>query len=177
MNATRPREQFRHCPRCAAALPGGGRPNAVECPACGLLYFFNPTVASAAFVFRPDGHCLFIRRGREPGLGKLAPPGGFIDDGETAETAVAREVREEVGIGVVRVAFLCSQVNRYAYRGIEYPVLDLFFTADAASTDTVAQAGEVAGMEWIDPRGLDPGSLAFPSMQAALRVLQARLGA
>jgi ADP-ribose pyrophosphatase YjhB (NUDIX family) len=174
MNETRPRTQFHHCPRCAAALPEGGRPNAIECPACGFLYFFNPTAATATFVFRADGKCLFIRRGREPGRGLLAPPGGFIDDGETAETGAAREIREEVGLEIEALAFLCSQLNDYRYRGVNYPVLDLFFTARAASTDATAQVGEVEGFEWLDPRTVDPAAMAFPSMQAALRVLQGR---
>ncbi len=177
MNDARPREHFRHCPRCAAALPEAGRPNAIECAACGFLYFFNPTVATAAFVRRADGRCLFIRRGREPGLGLLAPPGGFVDGGETAEIAVTREIREEVGLALADVAFLCSQVNDYRYHGVNYPVLDLFFTARALSTEAIAQPGEVAGLEWLDPLGVDPRSMAFPSMQAALRALQAKDGA
>ena len=175
MNATRPRLQFRHCPRCAAALAEGTRPNAIECAACGFVYFFNPTVATAAFVSRGDGRCLFIRRGREPGLGLLAPPGGFIDEGETAETAVAREIREEVGLEIAGLAFLCSRVNEYCYKGVEYPVLDLFFTARAETTDAVAQPGEVAGFEWLDPRAVEPEAMAFPSMRAALRLLKERL--
>ena len=134
MTATRPRLHFRHGPRCAAPIPDGPRPNAIECAACGFVYFFNPTVATAAFVSRADGRCLFIRRGREPGLGLLAPPGGFIDEGETAETAVAREIREEVGLEIADLAFLCSRVNDYRYKGVDYPVVDLFFTARAETT-------------------------------------------
>jgi ADP-ribose pyrophosphatase YjhB (NUDIX family) len=45
-----------------------------------------------------DCGVLTIRRGIEPCLGELALPGGYCDEGETAEIAAAREFDEEVGI-------------------------------------------------------------------------------
>ncbi len=172
MNALRPLEHFRYCPRCAAALAAGVRHNPIECAACGFVYYLNPTVAVAAFAFRDDGRVLVIRRAKEPGLGKLAPPGGFIDSGETAEMAIRREFREEVRLTLEDVVFLCSQLNDYPYRGVNYPVLDLFFTAKAVGTDAEPDPDEVAGMEWVEPRAMNPSEMAFPSMAAALRVLQ-----
>jgi ADP-ribose pyrophosphatase YjhB (NUDIX family) len=162
-----PREAHRFCPSCgAAASPGNSGP--FDCNACGLHLYFNPAVAAAAFVRRADGRWLFIRRARNPGLGRLAPPGGFIDMNETAEDAVRREVREEVGLELAGVRFLASHPNHYEYRGVNYPVLDLFFTASSAG-GTGTASDEVAGLEWLSAQEVAPESLAFPSMQAAWR--------
>ena len=48
---------------------------------------------------RDAGHrILLIKRGIEPYCGKWAPPGGFVERGESPESAAIREVREEVQI-------------------------------------------------------------------------------
>jgi ADP-ribose pyrophosphatase YjhB (NUDIX family) len=39
-----------------------------------------------------------IERGTEPFIGGFAFPGGYIDEGETAEVAIAREILEEMGV-------------------------------------------------------------------------------
>jgi NAD+ diphosphatase len=173
-----PRDFFLHCPRCGCSQPPAPSRNPFHCDACGFHYFFNPTVAVAVFIRREDGRALFIRRARAPAQGRLAPPGGFIDIGETAEDAAAREIREEVGLELLDLAFLCSQPNKYFYKEVEYPVLDLFFTARVAdATEGACAADEVASCEWLDPMRVPVSDMAFPSMQRALAFWQARLTA
>jgi ADP-ribose pyrophosphatase YjhB (NUDIX family) len=45
-----------------------------------------------------ENQMLLIKRGVEPYRGFWAPPGGFVELGESLESAAIREVREEVGI-------------------------------------------------------------------------------
>lgn len=168
----RPSELFEFCPKCGVRQPSVPATNPFSCPACGLRYFFNPTVAAAVFIRREDGRALFIRRARDPACGRLAATGGFIDIGENAEAAARREVREEVGLELVDLRYLNSHTNLYPYAGVEYPVLDLVFTARAVAPEAACALDDVAGLEWLDPLEVDPEEMAFPSMVVGLRLWQ-----
>lgn len=147
----------------------------LRCGACGFTYYFNATISGAVFLRRDDGRVLFIRRAREPGKGKLAPPGGFVDAGERVEEAIRRELREEVGLEAGDVEFLCSFPNEYRYKDVVYPVVDLFFAAPAVQPERARALEDVDGLCWLDPlREVTPEEMAFPSMKAALEVLRSR---
>ena len=59
----------------------------------------RPVVGVGAVVIK-DEQILLIRRGKPPKAGEWSLPGGGVELGETTETAVLREVKEETGLGV-----------------------------------------------------------------------------
>jgi len=61
---------------------------------------YPPTFVTVDAVVIQDDHILLIRRGRCPGKGLWALPGGFLDQDETIEEGVLRELREETQICV-----------------------------------------------------------------------------
>ena len=96
-------------------------------------------------------------------------PGGFIDHGETAEEALAREIHEEVGIEVSIMRFLMTAPNHYAYQGIELPVLDLFFHVPLDFDPIVcAQESEVTDYLWTPLTDEILEQIAFVSNRQAL---------
>jgi ADP-ribose pyrophosphatase YjhB (NUDIX family) len=167
-----PHTHFRNCPSCGDGLEAVvGK--SLTCPACQFTYFFNPTIGVAGFVTNRDGDLLLIERGREPALGKLAPPGGFADVGETAEQALSREVFEETGIKVNKWKYLTSAINQYAYKNVTYPVIDFFYTAQLdENQDIVPCSSETNDARWQNPQSIAPEDLAFASMQQAFKLFK-----
>ena len=162
-----PATLFRFCPSCGSPRqPDESQP--IQCSACGLRLYLNTTCATAAFLVRPDGKVLFIRRAKDPAAGKLAIPGGFIDAGETAEEGLRREFMEEVAMTPADLRFLCSHPNSYYYKGVTYPVLDFFFTARTTGDEVPEALDGVASCTWLHPETVDPAEIAFPSMVFAL---------
>ena len=101
-------------------------------------------------------------------------PGGFIDEGETAEDGVRREFVEEVGFALDGIEFLCSHPNLYFYKEVTYPVLDFFFVARASGKEVPQALDGVASVHWLDPLRIDPEEIAFPSMRYAFEIYRRR---
>ncbi len=167
-----PSDLFHHCPRCGAPAPAPGA-SPFDCAACGCRLYFNPAVSVSAFIERPDGRVLLIRRAKEPSKGKLAPPGGFVDFEETAETATAREVREETGLEIRHLRYLVSLPNEYLFRGVTYRILDLFFVAEAVDPAASAALDDVDEVLWMEPAAMRPEDMAFSSTARAVLAYQA----
>lgn len=115
------------------------------------------TVLVAAAVLIEDGRVLLTQRKRGAHLeGLWEFPGGKIEDGEDPRAALARELREEVGIDadvgdIVDVTF-------HAYESKS--VLLLFYAARRRPGTPKPRVIDVAALEWADAEALDP--LRFP---------------
>ena len=176
-NPALPFRQFRHCPKCGIESGEPPRAPRFHCAHCHFVFFFNPAVAAAVFLTDPRRGLLLLRRSREPARGQLTLPGGFIDYFETAEEGLRREIREETGLDVEELRFLCSQVNRYEYQGITYPVVDLFFTGDFPGKHEPRPLDGADALCWLRPEDVPLEQLAFPSVRAALVHWRASTGA
>jgi 8-oxo-dGTP diphosphatase len=96
-----------------------------------------PVVACVGAVVQDAaGRLLLIRRGHDPHVGLWSLPGGRVEDGETPEQAVRREVLEETGLRVRPGAV----VGRVRIPGAEvvYDVVDFACTLDPPGQQAVA---------------------------------------
>jgi len=165
---------YRYCPACGAERSQFEPPRPFRCHACGHTTFFGPVAAVGAIVTDRDGLVLLIRRAHDPARGKLGMPGGFIDPGESSEEALRREVHEEVGLSIRNMTYLTSAPNHYDYRGVEIPVLDMFYVVEVEHGEIQNHDGEVTEWIWTPLTEDVLKQLAFPSNRWALELYRGR---
>ena len=91
---------MKYCSNCAAPVarrvpPGDSLPRWV-CDQCGMIHYQNPLMVVGA-IPEHAGRILLCRRAIEPRYGYWTLPAGFMENGESAGEAAARETLEEAG--------------------------------------------------------------------------------
>lgn len=107
----------------------------------------NP-VPTVDIILEEAGKLLMVRRRSEPFRGRLALPGGYINEGETAEAAAVREAKEETNVSIQPQAIL--GVYSDPDRDPRTHTLTTVFVGEIVSG--LAKAGDdAASLEWIGP--------------------------
>lgn len=161
-------ELFTHCPVCGAASFVRNNVKSNRCVDCGFVYYLNPSAAVAAFIQNEVGDLLICVRGKEPAKGTWDLPGGFVDENETAEEAIERELKEELNADVLKETYLFSFPNIYEYSGLTLPTLDLFFACSLSNLDALSAADDVADFKFIPLHEIDPANFGLPSIKKAV---------
>ena len=133
----------RFCPRCGSmtVMARGGQTR--HCPGCGAIHYprTDPVVITA--VHSGDWCLLGQSRGRGTGSNRYSALAGFVDQGESIEEAVAREVMEESGIAVRNVQYHSSQPWPFPSS------LMIGCLAEAATTEIAADDEEMSDVRWF----------------------------
>ncbi|HZV94659.1 MAG TPA: NAD(+) diphosphatase [Candidatus Nitrosocosmicus sp.] len=96
-----------HCPRCGTRTERIAGEWGKRCGSCHYEHY--PHLHPAVIVLVKDGDRVLLARKREWAPGRYALVAGFVDNGESLEGAVAREVKEEVGVDVTDIQYVGSQ--------------------------------------------------------------------
>ena len=109
--------------------------------------FPEPTVG--VFIFNPQGQLLLLRSHKWPGC--FVVPGGHVELGERLEDAVLRETKEETGLDVHGLLFLCWQEFIYDKSFWKQKHFIFFDYACQAVLSEVQLNNEAESFIWIDP--------------------------
>lgn len=160
---------FHYCPVCGSANFKSNQAKSMHCSACGFVMYVNPSAAVAAFVVNQRGELLVCIRGNEPEKGKYDLPGGFIDNDETAEQAIKRELKEELGMIVETGTYLFSIPNDYLYSGWTLPTLDIFFLVTADDGFVPVAADDVSECYFMPLDQISIEKFGFKSTRKAMK--------
>jgi len=138
-----------HCPRCGdptERIEGEWRK---RCPRCRYEHY--PHLHPAVIVLVRDGDRCLLARKKEWAPGRYALVAGFVDNGESLEGAVHREVKEEVGVDVTDVRYVGSQNWPFPSQ------LMVGFVASYAGGDITIDHDEIEDARWFPADRLPTG--------------------
>jgi NAD+ diphosphatase len=134
------RHTFCHLCGAATVVEMGGHIR--RCVADGSEHYPRTDPAVIMLVTDDDDRALL---GHQPSWphGRMSTLAGYVEAGETLEQAVAREVAEEVGIGVDDICYVRSQPWPFPAS------LMLAFTARATGTELAPDGVEITEARWF----------------------------
>lgn len=130
------------CARCGARTEVAEAGAFRRCPVCSAAHFPRTDPAVIMLVTDNTGRCLLGHNKARP-AGWFSTLAGFVEPGETPEDAVAREVREEVGVEVGDVAYAGSQPWPFPSS------LMLGYFAAATTTSVRVDGHEISEARWF----------------------------
>ena len=114
----------------------------------------RPHVGIGVLLVNPEGKVLIGKR-----EGSHAPywsiPGGYLETGESFETAAIREIKEETGLEIVNPSVICVTNNLQTYKAEGLHVISVCLLAKGFSGNlAVMEPDKCSGWQWCDPADL-----------------------
>ena len=143
------------CSRCGTKTLQKPKERGKECPACGELFY--PRISPAIIVLIRKGDEVLLARSPNFPQGLYSLIAGFVEPGESAEDAVVREVREEVGIEIKNIRYFGTQAWPFPNS------LMIGFTAEYASGKIKPDRIEIEDAHWFSDKELPvlPGKISI----------------
>ena len=162
-------ESHGYCPRCGGPSEPADAGHKRRCTACGRSQY--PRVDPAVIMLASrDDRVLLAHNRRRPSR-YFSCVAGYVEIGESLEEAVAREVKEEVGLDVLGVRYFASQPWPFPSS------LMLGFFAEAGPGEPVPDGDEIVETVWLtadDLRRVDSLGIHLPLPDSMARRLIAR---
>lgn len=139
-----------------------------KCAKCGWIHYHNPRPTVSAIISR-NGKILLCHRSANPCKGKWDLPGGFLEEGESAEEGLRREMKEELGIELINVRLLSVEGPAYyLFGGQDNYNIDIYYEVTTSDEPQVPSNNEMTEISWFDPNNLPP--MAFETNVKAIEV-------
>src|SRR5262245_59753495 len=130
-----------HCPRCGERIERIAGEWGKKCPRCAYEHY--PHLHPAVITLVRDGDRVLLARKSIWAPGRYALIAGFVDNGESLEGAVCREVKEEVGVDVDDIQYVGSQNWPFPSQ------LMVGFVARYAGGEVAVDAEELEDARWF----------------------------
>ena len=140
---------FKYCGECGHKLDDikCGDDNCRICPSCKKIYGNNPLPVVEALVVNEHNEILLLKQ-NYISESKWTVVTGYMQDGETIEEAVAREVKEETG----QIVTNCKYISSY-YFSPKHLIMIGFIAY--VKKEQFANSAEVDDLKWYKIEEID----------------------
>ncbi len=165
MQRTHPLEVLKFCPKCGSSKFDISGERSLKCGDCGFHYYINASAAVAALVTDGYGSLMLVTRGIEPDYGKLDLPGGFVDHYETLETALKRELFEELGMKIKSLKYMSSAPNEYIFSDFSVFTVDMAFEVIPETIENLKPMDDILEYRFYAENEFDYDDIPAPSIK------------
>jgi len=134
----------------------------------------RPVPAAAGVVFRGND-VLMVKRGGPPHQGRWSVPGGAVEEGETVEFAVIRELLEETAVRVrpVKVVLAHDLIEREPNDRVRFHYAIVDILCEYVEGDPMP-ASDAVNARWIPVRELHEYNVSEGALKAIAAGLRER---
>ena len=156
---------YKFCSICGSRLKKRKDGN-LACVRCDFVNYRNARPTVSALVLHGN-KLLLTKRAGAPFKGWWDFPGGFVDRGESAESAIKRELWEETGLRSDVPKFFGTYPGTYVFGPDHFHVLNISYLIHSPSGRLLAR-DDVAESRWFSRKEL-PKKIAFDSQQKLIK--------
>lgn len=160
---------YQFCPFCGKKLEIKLEENRERkfCSSCKWTYYPHVATTVAAVIIR-NGKAIMVKRAREPYKNTWMFPAGFVDYGECPEETLAREIREETGLEIIKAILLRVVQIEDDPRSPGH--FCLFYKVKVGGHKLKTDKEENQGIGWFDIK--NPPEIGWESHQQVIKLLQ-----
>lgn len=161
-------EIFKYCPSCGSSNLEISSEKSFSCPQCNFNFYINSASATVAVIIY-DNKLLCGVRKFDPAKGTLDLPGGFVENNESTENALIREVKEETNLDIIRMRYLFSIPNIYLYRNVTYHSTDCVFLCEVSDFENLKPADDIEKIVLINLNELNSELFGLSSIKTIVK--------
>lgn len=161
------------CRRCGTPLAHDS--NTLFICEKGHRLYSSATPTVGVFFITGNNEVLLSVRGIDPFKGTLDSFGGFVDENETVEQALAREIKEELGLSpndYEKPMFLSTEISTYPYGGEDLSVLSMFFWSLLSSSANPIANDDVANLVTVRLSDISLSDIGNNDVRSSIKKLQ-----
>lgn len=138
----------------------------------GNAFYDNPVPAVNVILINPEQEILLLERNENPHRGSLDFPGGFIENGENADQAIKREVKEELGFELDTLNYFSTYSDVYPQtidgNELEIPIITIIYFSVLKRTPSFTINREVINPKFYKFSEIPSQKIKFKTIKMAI---------